>query len=1063
MYAELLAKSNFSFLRGASDSRDYVERASELRMPAVGIVDINGVYAIPRAYEVTKAITDVKLIVGSELTLSDHPPIALIARDRGAYAVLCQTITKLHAGKEKGKGSLTLDQLMAALEGDPRSSGLVAIPNHRPTTAYGPLKDFFGEKLYLPICQYLDGMDRERTEEAVETARQYDLPLVAHNDVHYHVPSRKMLQDCLACIREGVTLKTAGKKIFKNNERYLKSPLQVRALFKDLPLAIRSTLDIAESCTFNLSELAYTYPVELVPEGHTAQSYLEEMVLKGAHRIYRGIISEKVDGQIRKEFELVKKMNYAGYFLTIFDIVEFSRSRNIICQGRGSAANSVICYCLGITAIDPVRMNLLVERFISEGRSEPPDIDVDFEHNRREEVIQYIYQRYGRHRAAMVSAIRTYQKKSSFLELSKAIGVPVGVMSANALARDFDQIAGDLKSKRPLIEALADDLVDFPRHLSIHSGGFTLSQDPISEIVPIEPARMENRTIIQWDKNDLDTIGLLKLDILSLGFLTALHYACEYLGIHWHQIPPEDPETYAMIGRAETEGCFQIESRAQKAMLPKTLPVNLYDLTVQVAIVRPGPGVGSMIPVYLKRREAARRGQPYVLPSKDLEPIIGRTYGIPLFQEMVMAIAIQKAGFNDREANDLRRSIAAARSADGVSEVGVKLHAGLVKSGLPLPWIDELCHFFKGFAAYNFPESHAASFASIAYASAYLKCHHPAEFLCALVNAQPMGFYAVDTLINDAKRNGVKVLPIHPNLSDWDAKMEGQGRVRMGFQNVRRIREEDIRWMSAEKERELQEGDIQTKITQDEMKAHFLVLEVERAQEPFSSLYDFVKRTKLSREVIELMAMADVFSCFGSDRRHTFWQSISYHGLFRRAESSQLSLFEKDPALESSSDELFPKMTLFQTIVADYRALGYSVDGNLMTALRKSMPTLPKTTSVQAKSFPHGKRIHYAGILSVNQRPPTAKGVAFLTVEDDEGSLDFILKKEIYERYEPIIVNSRFLELKGSVQRSGTGISIIVSEVGSFLVEGESKRSITHGATSRMFGSPVGGSPNNHH
>lgn len=1054
MYAELLCKSNFSFLRGASDSRDYVDRASELRMPAVGIVDINGVYALPRAYEVTKSISDVKLIVGSELTLSDHPNIALIARDKPAYASLCRIITALHAGKAKGEGKLTFDELLALLEGDPRTHGLIGIPILKKTTSLGPLKDIFRDRLYLPHCQYLDGLDDGRTEFVLDSAETYGIQVVASNDVHYHTPGRKRHQDSLACIREGVTLQSAGKKVFKNNERYLKSPLQMRALFKEFPESIRNSLEIAESCTFKFSELGYTYPSELVPEGFTAQTYLEDMVLKGAHRIYRGVISAAVDAQIQKEFKLIRDKNYASYFLTIFDIVEFANRNNIICQGRGSAANSITCYCLGITAIDPVRMGLLFERFISEGRDEPPDIDVDFEHERREEILQYVYRRYGRDRAGMVSAIRTYQDKSAFLEISKAVGVPVGTLSANALSRDFDTIAGELKEKRGTIKEIAGDIVGFPRHLSIHSGGFTLSQDPIIETVPIEPARMENRTIIQWDKNDLDTIGLLKLDLLSIGFLTVLHKCCDLIGIHWHQIPPEDPETYAMIGRAETEGCFQIESRAQKSMLPRTLPKTFYDLVIQVAIVRPGPGVGSMIHVLLERREAARRGHPYKLPSPDLEPILGRTHGVPLFQEMVMSIALLKAGFTDKEANDLRRSIASVRSVEAVDIIGVRLRSGLMKSGLPPEWVEELCGYFKGFAAYNFPESHAASYAIIAYGSAYLKCHHPAEFLCALINSQPMGFYAIDTLINEAKRKGVKVLPINPNVSDWDAKMEGTKTVRMGFRNVRRIREDDVKGMSTGNERELKDADFNTKMTEDELRGHFLVLEAERAAAPFCSLYDFIKRTKLSREVIELMAMASVFSCFGQDPRHTFWQSISYHGLFERSDSSQLSLFEQDPLIPHEG-AIFEDMTLFQTIAADYRALGYSVRGNLMTAIRKVTPTLPKTTSAMAKNFARGRDLHFAGILTTFQRPPTAKGVAFITLEDDEGSLDFIVQKEVYEKFAEVIRNNRFLEVKGQIQKVGTGVSVLVSEVRAFMVEGGSTSSVSHGITGRTFGSPL--------
>ncbi len=1022
-------------------------------MPAVAITDINGVYGIPRAYEVAKKIPHLKLITGAELTLSDHPNLTLLVQNRASYGLLCVILTALHSGKEKGKGSLKLAELFSFLEKDKRSSGLIAFSEVKPTTAFSELKEMFSERLYLPLCRYLDGLDEKRTCEALEQSRKYGIKVFATNDVHYHLPERKRLQDCLTCIREGVTLQTAGKKLFKNSERYLKSPLQMRALFKEMPQMIHATEEIAERCTFSLSELTYTYPVELIPDGHTPQSYLEDLVLKGAHQIYKGVISSAVDEQIRKELALIQEKNYASYFLTIYDVVEFARRKNIICQGRGSAANSITCYCLGVTAIDPVRMNLLFERFISEERDEPPDIDVDFEHERREEIIQYIYSRYGRDRAAMVSAVRTYQRKSSFLELSKAIGIPVGTISASALKRDFEKLARDLKEKKEVLQSLREELLDFPRHLSIHSGGFTLSHEPITETVPVEPARMKDRTIIQWDKNDLDTVGLLKLDILSLGFLTALHKCADYIGIHWHDIPSEDKATYDMICKAETEGCFQIESRAQKAMLPRTQPRTFYDLVVQVAIVRPGPNVGEMITPYMKRRDAARAGNPYRLPDPDLEPALGRTYGIPIFQEQIMKVAILKAGFSAGEADQLRRAIASWRSAEAVETMGGRLYQGLIKSGVDKKWADELFGYLKGYAHYGFPESHAASFAKIAYCSAYLKCHHPAEFLCALVNSQPMGFYAIDTLINEAKRQGVRVLPIDPNLSDWDAKMEKKNTVRMGFRNVRKIHEQDIRWMNATHERELKESDIKGSSTQEEMHRHFLVLESERIDKPFESLFDFIKRTKLSRDVIELMALADVFSCFGCDQRHTFWNSIAFHNLFDQKNSAQLLLFSENPMPEGG--QIFEAMTLLESISADYRALGYSVRGNPMTALRKSMPELPKLTSRQAKTLRHGTQLYYAGILTVNQRPPTAKGVAFLTVEDDEGSLDFIVKKETYEKYEDIIRNNRFLKIKGKVQRRGNALSIIVDEVSAFTIRGASEKSVTHGATSRNFGSPI--------
>jgi error-prone DNA polymerase len=1049
MFVELKCKSNFSFLRGASDAREYVERASELRMPAVAISDINGVYGLPRAYEACKIFQDVKLIAGAELTLRGHPPLTLIAKTRKAYGILCKLLTSLHAGKEKGEGYLTLDQLNVCTGED-----LIAIPDLTATTDLKNLKDIFGASLYLPLCRYLDGMDAERTELALEQASEYGIKIVATNEVHYHTASRSRLQDCLTCVREGVHLRNAGFKLFQNDQRYLKSPLQMRALFKDMPEAITETLEIADQCSFSLAELKYTYPQEFLPPGQTAQKYFEELVLRGAHKIYRGNISAAVDAQIQHEFRLIEKLGYANYFLTIYDIVEFAKSRNIICQGRGSAANSICCYCLGITAIDPVRMKLLFERFMSEERAEPPDIDVDFEHERREEVIQYIYQRYGRDRAAMVCAVRTYRSRSAFLELSKAIGVPVGVMTAKALEQNFANIAGKDADKLPVIQDLVQELKEFPRHLSIHSGGFTLSADPIIETVPVEPARMKDRTIIQWDKNDLDTIGLLKIDVLSLGFLTALHKCCDLLRMDWRHIPPEDKATYAMICKAETEGTFQIESRAQKAMLVRTHPKTFYDLVVQVAIVRPGPSVGQMIRPYLERREATRRGRPYKLPDPSLESALGRTYGVPIFQEQTMKIAIEKAGFNPGEADQLRRALAAWRSAEAVETMGKKLYAGLLKNGISKEWADELFNYLKGYAHYGFPESHAASFALIAYNSAYLKCHHPAEFLCALLNSQPMGFYSIDTLINDAKRRGVKVLPVHPNVSDWDTRMEGPMTLRMGFRNVRKIREEDIRHFNERNERELTESDIKSKVSKEDWEKSFQVLLAERNAAPFKNLTDFLQRTRFPAAVIELMALADVFACFGMDQRHSFWKSLEFKKLYHNEKVKQLSLFEVNPAGEKA-ENVFKPMTLYEQICAEYRALGYSLHGNAMTALRQMIPELPKMNSKEVRLLKHKEKVSFAGIMTVLQRPPPAKGTAFITLEDEHGSVDTIAKNEIFEMYAHIIQNNRFLIFHGHIQRIGTGCSIILESAESFTVKNSNPRPVERGQHARNIGTPV--------
>lgn len=1003
MYVELKCKSNFSFLRGASDSRELAARAHLLGMPAVGITDINGVYALPRAYEIIKDMKlDLKLICGAEVVLSEgHPPITLIAQTRKAYGLLCRILTAVHAGKEKGEGCLSFSELLFFLEKFPGRENLTCLPNLTEKTNLELLCHLFPGEIYLPLCRYLDGVDAERTALALKFAADFNVPIVATNDVHYHIPERRPLQDCLTCIREGVTMPTAGFHLFGNEERYLKSPLQMRALFEDRSDAIHRTLEIAEKCTFKMSELKYTYPQEFIPPGHTSQSYLEEVTYQGARKTYRGLIPAAVDTQIRHELALIKKLNYADYFLTIFDIVRFARSRDIICQGRGSAANSIICYVLEITAVDPIRMDLLFERFISEERSEPPDIDVDFEHNRREEVIQYIYDRYGRDRAAMVAAIRTYQERSSFLELSKAIGVDVGTIASRELRDNFEHYAQDLNVKKIYVEKLAKELNGFPRHLSIHSGGFTLSHEPLVEIVPIEPARRTGRTIVQWDKNDLETLGLMKVDVLSLGFLTAMHEASKLTGKDWREIPPNDPQTYELIRRAETEGTFQIESRAQKAMLVRTLPEVFYDLVVQVAIVRPGPSVGEMIHPYITGRNKARKGIPYTMGDPEIEAILARTYGVPVFQEQLMKIAIAKAGFSPGEADQLRRAVAGWRNADGISDMAQKLYDGLLANNVSKEFADRFFTYLKGYAHYGFPESHAVSFAAIAYKSAYLKTHHPAELLCGLLNSQPMGFYHIDTLINEAKRNGVKILPIHPNHSVWDATMEGKSTLRMGLRNLKKIRKDDVTEMIAQ-----------------------------RGEKPFTSVEDFIHRTNFPREALENMAIGNLFESFGLDRRHSFWQSLEFGALCGQREKDQLSLFNEKSGFQQQ--EIFRQMSLLEETSADYQKTGYSLHGNFMRALRLELPWLPALTSAQLKKLPAQEKVRYAGTLIANQRPPAAKGTGFITLEDEMGTVDLILKNAVYDEFKPVIQNSRFLIIEGKIQRLGRGVNVIVSRVESF-------------------------------
>ena len=1039
MFVELLCKTHFSFLRGASSAPEYILQAHRLGMPAIGITDLNGVYALPRAYEAIKESGfDIKLISGAQIKMLDQAPLYLIATTRKSYGLLCRILTQVHAGKEKGHGLLQVSELIYLLENFSGGSELICIPQSLASNHLEVLIEIFSKNIYLPLTRYLDGLDHKRTAETLAAAKKFEIPILATNDVHYHISERRPLQDALASIREGVTVEAAGFHLFGNEERYLKSNLQMRALFSDLPEAILNTEIITEKCQFSLSELKYTYPQEFIPAGHTAKSYLEELVYQGALETYRGLIPSTVDAQLRRELQFFEKRGDEHYFLTVQDIVRFARSKNILCQGRGSAANSLVCYVLGITSVDPVNMNLLFDRFMNDGRKEPPDIDIDFEHFRREEVIQYIYSRFGRERAAMVAAVTTYRRRSAFLELSKAVGVDVGTMAADALRENFDRVAGDKKERQFFVETLSDQMKGFPRHLSIHSGGFVLSHDPLVEIVPIEPARMPGRTIIQWDKDDLETLGLMKVDILSIGFLTALHQATDLAKINFRDIPPDDPKTYDMIQKAETLGTFQIESRAQISMLTQTKPQNYYDLVVQVALVRPSPTKGGMVQPFLKGLKESRRGYPFKIGHTALEKILGRTHGIPIFQEQIMQISMEVAGFTPAEADQLRRSLGKQRTAASVDAMGRKLFEALVKNSISKEFAEQLFSYIQGYAHYGFPEAHAASYASLAYKSAYMKCHYPAELVCALINSQPMGFYPIDTLINEAKRKGVLFLPIDPNKSFWLATLEAPRTIRMGFSQVKAIREPEVDKLVEERELKL-----------------------------FQSLEDFISRTTFNKNVFENLAVANAFINFGLDQRHSFWKSLEFSNLCQKNElgrrnkennkennkETQLSLFSEDLKLAQAVN-LFSPMTAIEKITADYSKTGYSLDGNLMKALRLEIPYLPPLTSVQVKCLATGRNLRYAGIMTVLQRPPPANGTAFLTLEDEFGSVDTILRQEVYEEFASVIKGSRFLIIEARVQKRGTGTSLLVSKVESFIrpQKNDPQKSITHGAHPRGLG-----------
>jgi error-prone DNA polymerase len=992
VYAELEIKTNFSFLRGASHPEEIVDAALALGLPAIALNDFDGVYGIPRAFWRAKE-KPLQLISGASVNLEGAPRLTLLAADRAAYGLLCRLLTASHAGKEKGKAVLRWDELHSFL-GESAAGGLFALASTE--ADFHRLVPLFPRgRLFVTLQRVLDGHDHERSARALWVRARHGVPIVATNDVHYHFAGRARLQDALVAVRENTPLQKLGHVLFPNSERHLKSAAQMAALFKDLPEAVSATMEIASQCSFSPGELRYRYPSEWIPSQHTAQSYLEELTWAGAREKYPAGIPEKVAAGLREEFTLIRELAYADYFLTIHDIVAWARSKDILCQGRGAAANSSVCFCLGITAVDPAKAHLLFSRFLSKERQEPPDIDVDFEHERREEVLQYVYDKYGRHRAAMVSAVVTYRSRSSLRELAKGLGLEVGTLSAKKLQQVFAERAAksETKDAERLVTELSEEMEGFPRHLSIHSGGFTLSADPLNEIVPIEPARMPGRTIIQWDKNDLDYLGLLKVDLLSLGMLSALHRALRMVGKKLHEIPQDDPATYAMIQKADTVGTFQIESRAQMSMLGRLQPRCFYDLVIEVAIVRPGPIVGGMVHPYLKRRRGLESA---ASPHPKLEAILHRTLGVPLFQEQVMQIAVDLGGFTPGQADQLRRAIGAWRASGKWEEMTSPLRAGLLRGGLTPEYADRIISQIAGFAEYGFPESHAASFALLAYASSYLKRHHHAEFTCGLLNSLPMGFYAAHTLIDDAKLHGVRVLPVDPCESEWECRLS-DGALRLGWNMVHGMRRAE---------------------------ADVLV-----ASRPFSSLPDFLRRVPMRRDILLRLAMGDAFATFGLSQRDALWEVLE----FQRARERVQGELCFDPAPATAA---FGTLNDLAIIHEQYNAFGLSTHGHPMMAMRK-LARVPKLNTQTAKHLPNGAHLTVAGLILVRQKPPTAKNMTFSTLEDEFGFLDMAIAPDVYERVKDVFLHHCFLEVRGKMQRDAQSFSLWVLEMRPLWVESE--------------------------
>ncbi|MBU0723345.1 MAG: error-prone DNA polymerase [Alphaproteobacteria bacterium] len=1009
MYAELQVTSNYSFLRGGSHAAELVERAKALNLAAIGIADRNSLAGVVRMHAAAKQ-AGIRLVVGARLDFRDAPSLLCFPQDRAAYGRLSSLLT---LGKRRApKGACYLD--LADLEAHAEGQQLVAICDDRPDAAFAAhlrgLKRLAGNRLSLAASHLYRGDDKARLKALGDLADAVGVPLLATNDVLYYAPSRRPLQDILTCIRQGCTIDTAGARLLANGERHLKDPAEMARLFRDRPEALRRSLEIMAACRFSLDDLRYEYPAEPVPPGETAQSALEHLTREGADGRFPGGVPEKVQATLRHELALIAQLSYAPYFLTVADIVSFARSRGILCQGRGSAANSAVCYCLGITAVDPDTHELLFERFVSAERNEPPDIDVDFEHERREEVIQYIYAKYGRERAGLAATVISYRPKSALRDVGKAMGLSqdaVGVLArtvwgwgAEGIKADCIREAGLNPADRRLRLALllARELIGFPRHLSQHVGGFVITKGPLHELVPIENAAMQDRTLIEWDKDDLDALGLLKIDVLALGMLTCLRKGFDLLRQHkgidldLATIPSEDPAVYDMLCRADSVGVFQVESRAQMSMLPRLKPRCFYDLVIEVAIVRPGPIQGDMVHPYLRRRNGE---EPVGYPSPELERVLKRTLGVPLFQEQAMQIAIVAAGFTPSEADRLRRAMATFRKVGTIQYFEEKMIEGMVARGYDRGFAERCFGQIRGFGEYGFPESHAASFALLVYASSWLKCHHPAIFAAAILNSQPMGFYAPAQLVRDAAEHGVEVLPVDANHSHWDCALEpGTGglALRLGFRLVKGAREEEIERLVAAR------------------------------ATPYGSIAELQRRTCLSPASLERLARADAFAGMGHDRRAALWQ-------VRGLDLSPLPLFTAADNARPEPAVALPAMALGEQVVEDYAVTGLSVKRHPLALLRDRLTADRMRACAELATLPSGAKVRVAGLVLVRQRPGTASGVIFATLEDETGIANIIIWPKVFEANRKALLGSRLLGVEGILQREESVTHVIAARL----------------------------------
>ncbi|WP_458068261.1 error-prone DNA polymerase [Rhodanobacter sp. BL-MT-08] len=989
-YAELHCLSDFSFGRGASSARELFGRAKTCGYEALAITDECSLAGIVRAFEAARD-TDVPLIVGSEIQLTNGPKLVVLCETKQGYISLCQLITKGRRASEKGTYRLERADMEDGLPG----TLVLWIPGFDVAMEEGRwVREQFGKRAWLAVELHHGPDDARRLRELGEVSRVLNLPMVAAGDVHMHIRKRLALQHTLTAIRHRLPIAEAGAVLARNGERHLRALHKLASIYPDHLL--EESAAIARRCTFTLKELQYRYPAELVPEGHTAISWLRQLTETGMHWRWPKGIADKVRQQIEHELALIEELKYEPYFLTVHDIVRFARSQGILCQGRGSAANSAVCFALGVTEVDPARMNLLVERFISKERNEPPDIDIDFEHERREEVIQYIYGKYGRERAALAATVICYRGKSAVRDVAKTLGLPLDQI--DQLSRVFAWWDGEADLSDHLRERgfdpdsavilriirLTAELLNKPRHLSQHVGGFVIADAPLTELVPVENAAMPDRTIIQWDKDDLDTMNLLKVDCLALGMLTCVRKCLDLLRNHRGQdytmatLPAEDPKTYAMIQRADTLGVFQIESRAQMSMLPRHLPATFYDLVIQVAIVRPGPIQGDMVHPYLRRR---RGEEPVTYPSEDLKAVFERTLGVPLFQEQVMKLAIVAAGYTPGEADQLRRAMAAWKRHGGMEKHRERIMSGMIERGYTAEFSAQLFEQIKGFGSYGFPESHSASFAGIVYASCWLKAHEPAAFACALLNSQPMGFYSASQIVQDAQRHRIRVHPVDVRYSDWDCTLETDSRctddaplIRLGFRQLRGF-----------------------------SKAVALRIQTARATRSFDDVPDLCGRGGLDKRHQELLADASALRGLAGNRHRARWATAGVE--------MQLPLFGNSSP--SEQPVLLPAPTQAENTLADYARTGLTLGPHPLRQIRARLKASRCVDSKTLRTRPHKSFVRVAGMVTMRQRPATASGVTFVTIEDEHGMVNVIVWRKTAELQHRVLLESQLLAVDG--------------------------------------------------